>query len=143
MNPADCGRQGRAIVRFQSRSGRHSWRRGLSGTCAVDLTSRARYTGRNMHNCDISTNISVAPYPVFGVCTLAVQWECMRTVCRRSRIRIPFAFFPNLDQHRYELECTGMYWYVLVCTSMYQYEPVCTGTCWLSWYELVCTDIYL
>jgi hypothetical protein len=31
----------------------------------------------NMHNYDISTNISVAPYPVFGVCTLAVQLECM------------------------------------------------------------------
>ncbi len=110
-------------------SGRHGRRRGRSGTGAFDPTSRARYTGRNMHNYNIITNVSIAPYPVFGFCTLAVQWRCMRTVCRRSRVRILFAFFPNRDQHRYELECTGMYWYVPVCTSMDGYIQVCTDMC--------------
>ncbi len=145
LNPADCGRQGRAAgLSWDHNSnpdpggGRHGW--GRSGTCAVDPTSRARYTGRNMHNYDINTNISVAPYPVFGVCTLVVQWECMRTVCRRSRARIPFAFFFNLDQHRYELGCTGMYSYVPVCTSMNQYVWLHTS---MYWYVLVCTSLYL
>ncbi len=113
--------------------GRHGRRRGRSGTGAVDPSSRARYTGRKMNIWNMYINISRATYPVFGVCTLAVQWECMRTVCRRSRVRMWFAFFLNPDQHRYELVCT-MYWYVLVCTSMYQYVRVCT-----QW--LVCTGI--
>jgi hypothetical protein len=52
-------------------------RRGLSGTGAVDPTSRARYTGRNMNIGIMYTNISNIAYPVFGVCTLAMQWECM------------------------------------------------------------------
>ncbi len=100
---------------------------GGGGGAGPAPTSRARYTGRNMHNYDIYTKISVAPYPVCGVCTLAVQWECMQTVCRRSRVRNPFAFFSNLNQHTYELVCTGMYSYVPVCTSMYQYVCVHTG----------------
>ncbi len=71
----------------------------------------------NIHNFDISTNISIAPYLVFGVCTLAVQWECMRTVCRRSRVRNPLAFFRTLIS-------IGMNWNILVCTGMYQYVQV-------------------
>ena len=119
-------------MRFQSRScGRHGRRRrGRSGTGAVDPTSSVRYTGRIMHNVNIDTNISIVTHPVSGVCTLAVQWESMRTVCRRSWVQNPFASFLNPDQERYELVCFGMCWYVPVCFSM-------------NWYELVCTDIYL
>jgi hypothetical protein len=83
-----------------------------------------------MHNVSIDTNISIVTHPVSGVCILAVQWESMRIVCRRSWVQNPFASFLNPDQDRYELVCTGMYWYVPVCFSM-------------NWYELVCTDIYL
>ncbi len=85
-----------------------------------------------MHNVnhDTDTNISIVTHPVSGVCTLAVQWESIRIVCRRSRDRNTFASFLNPDQERYELVCTGMYQYVPVCFSM-------------NWYELVCTDIYL
>jgi hypothetical protein len=86
--------------------------------------------GRIMHNCNIDTSISIVTHPVSGVCTLAVQWESMRTVCRRSWVQNPFASFLNPDQERYELVCFGMYWYVPVSFSM-------------NWYELVCTDIYL
>jgi hypothetical protein len=119
-------------VRFQSRScGRHGRRRrGRSGTGAVDPTSSVRYTGRIMHNVNIDTNISIVTHPVSGVCTLAVQWESMRIVCRRSWVQNLFASFLNPDQERYELVCFGMCWYVPVCFSM-------------NWYELVCTDIYL
>jgi hypothetical protein len=91
-----------------------SWQEaGRSGTGTVDPSSRARYTGRNMNIWNMYTNISCATYPVIGVCTLAVQWEYMRTVCRRSQVRIWFAFFFNPDQHRYELVCTGMYWILI------------------------------
>ncbi len=85
-----------------------------------------------MHNDNIDTNImiSIVLHPVSGVCTLAVQWESMRRVCRRSWVQNPFAFFLNPDQERYELVCSGMYLYIPVCFSM-------------NWYELVCTDIYL
>ena len=93
-----------------------------------------------MHNVNIDTNISIVAHPVSGVCTLAVQWECMRIVCRRSRDRIPFASFFTPDQNRYIRVCTGIYWYVPVCTSMNQYVRVHTG---MYWYELVCTGIYL
>ncbi len=86
------------------------------------------------------TNVSIVAYPVFGVCTLAVQWECMRIVCRRSRVRNPFAFILNPDQNRYVRVCTGMYWYVPVSTSTNQYVRVHAG---MYWYELVCTGIYL
>jgi len=83
-----------------------------------------------MHNVNIDTNISIVTHPVSGVCTLAVQWESMRIVCRRSWVQNLFASFLNPDQERYELVCFGMCWYVPVCFSM-------------NWYELVCTDIYL
>ncbi len=63
--------------------------------------SRARYTGRNLNIGSMYTNISTVAYPVFGVCTLEVQWECMQIVCRRSRVRHPFAYFLNPDHHRY------------------------------------------
>ncbi len=76
------------------------------------------------------TNISIVAYPVFGVFTLAGQWEYMRIVCRRSRVQNPFAFFFNL------LVYTGTYWYIhvyakystylytLVYTSMYFHQKV-------------------
>ena len=83
-----------------------------------------------MHNVNIDTNISIVTHPVSGVCTLAVQWESMRIVCRRSWVQNLFASFLNPDQERYELVCFGMCWYVPVCFSM-------------NCYELVCTDIYL
>ncbi len=120
--------------------GCHGRRRGRSGTGAVDPTSRARYTGRNMNIGSMYTNISIVAYLVFGVCTLAVQslWECMQIVCRRSRVQNLFASFLNPDQNRYVR--TGMNWYVPVCTSMYQYVRVHAG---MYWYELVCTGIYL
>ncbi len=113
--------------------GRHGRRRGLSGTGAVDPTSRARYTGRNMHNYYISTNILVAPDPVFGVCTLAVQLECMRTVCRISGFKTHLHFFRTLIS-------IGMNWNVLVswCTGMYQFERAWTS---MYGYIQVCTDM--
>ena len=89
--------------------GRHGRRRGRSGTGAVDPTSSARYTGRIMHNVNIDTNISIVTHPVSAVCTLAVQWESMRIVCRRSWVQNPFASFLNPEQERYVLVCTGMY----------------------------------
>ena len=33
----------------------------------------------------IYTNFRNVPYPVFGVCTLAVQLSCISKVCRRFR----------------------------------------------------------
>ncbi len=110
--------------------GRHGRRRGRSWTSAVDPTSSARYTGRIMHNVDIDTNISIVTHPVSGVCTLAAQWESMRTVCRRSLVQNPFAFFFNPDQERYELVCTGMYQYVSVWTGTRRYELVWASMYW-------------
>jgi hypothetical protein len=95
--PKPVALQGWAIVRCQSKSG--LWpscrRRGASGTVTVDPSSRARYTGSNMNNWNMYTNVSLVTYPVFGVCTLAVQWEHMRNLCRRSRVRTCFAPFFN------------------------------------------------
>ncbi len=119
-----CRSAGMGYREMDPGGGRHGRRRGRSGTCAVDPTSSARYTGRIMYNDDIDTNIFIVKHPVSGVCSLAVQWECMRIVCRRSRVRTPFASFLNPDQERYELVYTGMYWYVPVCISMIRYMQV-------------------
>jgi hypothetical protein len=133
LNPADWGRQGRAIVRFQSRSGRCQWTSWPEAGAERDLRRRSDVKSQihrqERAQSSYKHNHFHVPYPVFGVCTLAVQWECMRTVCRSSRVRSLFASFLNLDQQRYELVCTGMYWYVPVWTSMYRYIHVCTGMC--------------
>jgi hypothetical protein len=98
--------------------GRHGLRRGRNGIGAVDPSSRARYTGRNMNIRYMYTNISLVTYLVYCVCTLAVQWESISKTCRRSRVQILFAPF-------WTLISIGMYWYVLVCT----YKLVYTGMC--------------
>ncbi len=84
---------------------------GGGGGAGPDLTSSARNTGRITHKGDIDTNIFSVTYQVVGVCIFAAQWECLGIVCRRLRVRIPFASFLNPDQDWYELVCTCMYWY--------------------------------
>ncbi len=97
--------------------GRHGRGRGRSGTGTVDPSSRARYICRNTNIRSIYTNFPAVTYPVFGVCTLAVQRWSIRKVCRRSRVRTWFAPFLNPD----------LDWYIPAHTSTYQYNSVHTG----------------
>ncbi len=53
--------------------GRHGRGRGWSGTGAVDPSSRTRYIHRNTKIRSMYTNFQSVSYPVFGVCTHAVQ----------------------------------------------------------------------
>ena len=125
---------GWAIVRCQSRSGRWtSWPEAARGAelgrrCQSVIKSQVHGQERNIYY--MYTDNSYDIYPVFAICTLAVQWESMRKVCTRSRVRTWFAPFLN----------PGICRYVLVHTSTNQYVHVCIG---MSWYVLVCTGLYL
>ena len=128
----DSNGVGWAIVRcqFQVRSGR--W------TGHGRNPAPSRYIHRNTKIRGIYTNFRNVPYPVFGVCTLAVQRSCIPKVCRRLRVRIWFAPFLNSDLDWYMPVYTSTYQYIPVYTSTYQNIPVCTGMCW---YMLVYTGI--
>ena len=70
---------------------------------------------------------------------VSVHLQCSGNACKQYAEDLGFEirlhFFLNLDQHRYELVCTGMYQYVPVCTSMYWYVLS-------DWYVLVCASMY-
>jgi hypothetical protein len=108
-----------AIVKCQSRSVMAGGGGGAAGTCAVDLSSIARYTGRYIKISIFTYQKQKFAYPVFDTSTLSVHWESRLTVCRRLRVQTQFAPFLDPDQNWYVLVCTGMYWYVLVCTGIY------------------------
>ncbi len=95
LNPADWGRQGRAILRFQSRSGR--WTSWPEAGAERDLRRRSDVKSQ-IHRQECAQlwykhNHFHVPYPVFGVCTLAVQWECMQTVYKISGSKPVCIFF--------------------------------------------------
>jgi hypothetical protein len=116
--------QALAIVKCQSRSVMACCWGGAAGTCTVDQSSRARYTGRYM-------NISIYLYqkqkfanPVFDTSTLSVHLESRATLCRRLPLQNLFAPFWNPDQNWDVPVCTAMYLYILTCTGMYWYVLV-------------------
>ena len=92
---------------------------GAAGTCAVDPSSSARYTGRYINISILTYQKQKFAYSVFDTGTLSVHRENGLTVCRRLRVQILFAPFWNPDQKWDVLGCTGMYWDVLVCTGIY------------------------
>ncbi len=114
--------------------GHHGWRRGRSGTCAVDPTSRARYTGRNVHNHNINTIISM--FHIRYLVSVLLQCSENASACEQYAEDLGFEIRLHLF---WTLISIGMNWYVLVCTRMYQYVPV-----WTSMYRYihVCTGMY-
>ncbi len=126
-----------AIVRCQSRSGRwtswpgpapsirHPWQE--PGSCAGTLTE------------PMYTNFLDVPYPVFSVCTFAVQRWGILKLCRRLLVRfwcasrlIHTSTYQHIPAH------TSTYQHIPA--QSYQYIPVCTGMCW---YMLIYTGMCL
>ncbi len=76
---------------------------------------------------------------------MSVLMQCSGNACEQYAEDLVFEsalhFFFNLDQHRYELVCTGMsrYWYVPVCKGMYWYVLVCAS---MYWFILVAYSMY-
>ncbi len=141
MNPADCGRQGRAaaIVRFQSRSGRWtSWpeagaerdrRRRSDIKHQVHRQDYAQWLYRHKHShCSI-----YCIWCLYSRSAVGMHAKSMQKISGSKPVCIFF-------EPWYEQVCTGMYAYVRVCTSMNQYVWVHTG---MYQYVLVCTIIYL
>ncbi len=137
-----------AIVKCQSRSESVMAGGGgrAAGTCTVDQSSRARYTGRYINISILAYQKQKIAYPVFDTGTLSVHWQNRLTVCRRLLVQILFAPYGTLIRNGMYwdvLGCTGMYWYVQVYTNMYWYVLVCTECFGMNLYVLVHTSMYM
>jgi hypothetical protein len=93
--------------------GRDGWRRGWSWTCAVDPSSRARYTGRNK-----KTGIKTQKKMLHIQYLTRVCFQCSGMHAKSMQKIAGSKLVCTILESRSELVCTGMYWYVLVCTCM-------------------------